>query len=69
MYCKMLMSTLSGTVLEWFVSLCDGHVTTFDQFATLSDFLMMFFMSNNTGGVCEGLPEQVRRPSGEAETH
>ena len=35
MYCKMLMSTLSGTTLEWFVSLPDGHITTFHQFATL----------------------------------
>jgi len=34
-YCKMLMSTLSGAVLEWFVSLPDGHITNFDQFATL----------------------------------
>ena len=34
-YCKMLMSTLSGAALEWFISLPDGHVTSFDQFATL----------------------------------
>jgi len=34
-YCKMLMSTLSGTTLEWFVSLPDGHITNFDQFSTL----------------------------------
>jgi len=34
-YCKMLMSTLSATALEWFFSLPDGHITTFDQFATL----------------------------------
>ena len=33
--CKLLMSTLAGAVLEWFVSLPDGHITTFDQFATL----------------------------------
>jgi len=26
-YCKMLMSTLSGAELEWFVSLPDGHIT------------------------------------------
>jgi len=31
----MLMSTLSGAMLEWFVSLPDGHITNFDQFATL----------------------------------
>ena len=34
-YCKMLMSTLSGAVLEWFISFPDGHITSFDQFATL----------------------------------
>jgi len=34
-YCKLLMSTLAGVALEWFVSLPDGHITTFDQFATL----------------------------------
>ena len=34
-YCKMLMSTLSGTALEWFISLPDRHITSFDQFATL----------------------------------
>ncbi|XP_068504387.1 uncharacterized protein [Phaseolus vulgaris] len=35
MYCKLLMSTLADATLEWFVSLPDGHITTFDQFATL----------------------------------
>jgi len=34
-YCKMLMSTLSGAVLEWFDSLPNGYITNFDQFATL----------------------------------
>ena len=34
-YYKFLMSTLAGTTLEWFVSLPDRHITTFDQFATL----------------------------------
>ena len=34
-YCKLLMSTLASAALEWFVSLPDGHITTFDQFATL----------------------------------
>ena len=35
MYCKMLMSTLSGMTLEWFVSLLDRHITNFDQFVAL----------------------------------
>jgi len=34
-YRKLLMSTLAVTTLEWFVSLPDEHITTFDQFATL----------------------------------
>ncbi|XP_068472917.1 uncharacterized protein [Phaseolus vulgaris] len=34
-YCKLLMSTLAGAALEWFVSLPDRHITTFDQFVTL----------------------------------
>jgi len=34
-YCKMLMSTLLGAALEWFVSLPNGHITNFDQFGTL----------------------------------
>ena len=34
-YCKLFMSTLAGTALEWFVSLLDGHITTFDQFSML----------------------------------
>ena len=34
-YCKLLMCMLAGAVLEWFVSLPDGHITTFDQFVTL----------------------------------
>jgi len=35
MYCKLLMSMLANVVLEWFVSLPDEHITTFDQFVTL----------------------------------
>jgi len=35
MHCKLFMSTLSGTALDWFVSLHDGHITSFDQFSTL----------------------------------
>jgi len=34
-YCKLLMSTLADPTLEWFVSLPDGHITSFDQFVTL----------------------------------
>jgi len=34
-YCKMFMSTLQGTTLEWFVSLPTGHITNFQQFSKL----------------------------------
>jgi len=34
-YCKLLMSMLADAALEWFVSLPERHITTFDQFATL----------------------------------
>ncbi|XP_068476196.1 uncharacterized protein [Phaseolus vulgaris] len=34
-YCKMFMSTLQGTALEWFVSLPTGHITSFQQFSKL----------------------------------
>jgi len=33
--CSLLMSTLAGATLEWFVNLPDGHITTFDQFVML----------------------------------
>jgi len=32
-YCKMFVSTLRGTALEWFVSLPNGHITNFQQFS------------------------------------
>ena len=35
MHCKLFMSTLTGTTLYWFVSLPDGHVTSFAQFSKL----------------------------------
>jgi len=34
-YCKVFMSTLSGTVLDWFISLPTGHITTFQQFSKM----------------------------------
>jgi len=42
-YCKMLMSTLSGAALEWFISLPDGYITSFNQFATL--FMEQYLVS------------------------
>ena len=34
-YCQVFMSTLSGTALDWFVSLPTGHITTFQQFSKM----------------------------------
>jgi len=80
-YYKMLMSTLSGTTLEWFISLPDGHIITFDQFATLfrEQYLVnkapsrlsynVFFCQTILGGIHEGLPDQIRDSSGPLEAH
>jgi len=35
MHCKLFMGMFSGTTLDWFISLPDGHITSFDQFSTL----------------------------------
>jgi len=34
-HCKLFMSMLTGTALDWFVSLPDKHVTSFVQFSML----------------------------------
>ena len=33
--CKLFMSTLVGTTMDWFISLPDGHVTSFAQLSKL----------------------------------
>jgi len=33
--CKLFMSTLVGTTMDWFISLSDGHVTSFTQISKL----------------------------------
>jgi len=33
--CKFFMSTLVGTAMDWFISLSDGHVTSFTQLSKL----------------------------------
>ena len=35
MRCKLFMSTLVGTAMDWFISLPDGHVTSFPQLTKL----------------------------------
>jgi len=35
MHYKLFMGTFSSTALDWFISLPDGHITSFDQFSTL----------------------------------
>jgi len=34
MHCKLFMGTFVGRTLDWFISLPDGHITSFDQFST-----------------------------------
>jgi len=34
-HCKMFMGTFTGTMLQWFSGLPDGHITSFDQFSEL----------------------------------
>jgi len=34
-HCKLFMGTFSGTTLDWFMSLRNGHIISFDQFSTL----------------------------------
>ena len=33
--CKMFMGTFTGTAIQWFSGLPDGHITSFAQFAKL----------------------------------
>jgi len=35
MHCKLFMRTFSNTTLDWFISLPNGHITSFDQFLNL----------------------------------
>ena len=39
----MFVSTLQGTVLEWFVSLPTGHITNFQQFSKI--FVEQYIMN------------------------
>jgi len=34
-HCQLFMSTHTGTTLDWFISLPDGHITSIEQFSTL----------------------------------
>ena len=34
-WCKMLMDTFTGTTLQWFTGIPDGHITSFPQFSKL----------------------------------
>jgi len=33
--CKLLMSTLTGMAMDWFISLPEGHITSFAQLLQL----------------------------------
>jgi len=75
-HCKLFMSMLTGTVLEWFVSLPDGHVTSFAQFSTLfreqyiinrppASLLRSFRRKIILGTILEGLPQSIWGTVGE----
>jgi len=42
-YCKMFLGTFTGTALQWFSGLPDGHITSFNQFSEL--FREQFFIN------------------------
>ena len=33
--CKLFMSTLTGMAMDWFISLLEGHITSFAQLSRL----------------------------------
>ena len=35
MRCKLFMSTLTGMAMDWFISLTNGHITSFQQLSRL----------------------------------
>jgi len=37
--CKLFMSTLTGMAMDWFISLPDGHITSFRQLSPVAGFL------------------------------
>jgi len=62
-YCKMFVSTLQGTALEWFVSLPTGHITNFQQFSKL--FVNQYIVSKAPPRVSYDLFD-VRQYQGES---
>ena len=79
--CKLFMSTLAGTAMEWFMSLPDGHVTSFSQ---LTKLFKAQYLANRAPPVCflrpllcetvsrrvfEGVPLPFWGTCGEVEPH
>ncbi|XP_068463522.1 uncharacterized protein [Phaseolus vulgaris] len=62
-YCKLFMSTLNGIALEWFVSLPDGHITSFQQFSKL--FMEQYIVNRASPVVSYDLFD-VRQNQGES---
>ena len=62
-YCKVLMSTLSGTTLDWFVSIPTGHITKFQQFSKM--FVEQYIVNKATPLVYYDLFD-VRQYQGES---
>jgi len=57
-YCKVFMSTLSGTTSDWFVSLPTGHITTFQQFSKM--FVEQYIVNKAPRGVRQYQGESLK---------
>ena len=63
-YCKIFMSTLRGIAMEWFVSLPEGHITSFHQFSKL--FIEQYIVNRAPSVVSYDLFD-VRQYQGESQ--
>ena len=61
--CKLFMSTFAGTVMEWFMSLLNGHVTSFPQ---LTKLFRAQYLANRAP---PSVPPPFWSASGEVEPH
>ena len=47
--CKLFMSTLTGMAMDWFISLANGHITSFQQ---LSQLFRKQYLANSCPTTC-----------------
>jgi len=70
MHGKLFMGTFSGTMLDWFISLPDGHITSFEsaihcQQGSPSRLVRSLQRKAIPGRAFERFPEQIRGTGGE----